>query len=179
MRDEAELEPINLPYQALVQAVIHQQLAGAAARTIHDRFVAAFPGRRFPAPDAVLAAPDTALRAVGLSRQKASYVRDIAARTLAGTIPDRRASLAKLDDEAVIALLTEARGVGRWTAEMLLMFTLGRLDVLPVDDYGVRSGYAKAARVAAVTPRQLRELGARWAPYRSVAAWYCWQAADG
>jgi DNA-3-methyladenine glycosylase II len=166
------------PYQALVQAIIHQQLAGAAARTIHDRFVALFEGPGFPAPDAVLAMPETALRSAGLSRQKASYIRDIASRASSGALPRTRAPFAHLADEEVIGLLTQVRGVGRWTAQMLLMFTLGRLDVLPVDDYGIRSGYARACGLASITPRELHAIGARWAPYRSVAAWYCWQAAD-
>jgi DNA-3-methyladenine glycosylase II len=114
-----------------------------------------------------------------LSRQKASYIRDIAAKAHAGVIPLKRSALAKLDDEAIIARLTEARGVGRWTAGMLLMFTLGRLDVLPVDDYGVRSGYARAAGVERIAPADLREIGARWAPYRSIASWYFWRVMDG
>jgi DNA-3-methyladenine glycosylase II len=166
------------PYEALVRAVIHQQLAGAAARTIHGRFLALFPGVRFPAPASVLAATDEALRSAGLSRQKAAYIRDIAARAASGEVPLRRGALSKLSDDEIVARLTEARGVGRWTVEMLLMFTLGRLDVLPVDDYGVRSGYAKAAGVERIAPEALREIGLRWAPYRSIAAWYCWRAAD-
>ena len=166
------------PYQALVQAIIHQQLAGAAARTIHDRFVASFRCRGFPGPEAVAAASDDALRAVGLSRQKASYIRDIAARTIDGSLPGTRAALARLPDEEIIATLTQARGVGRWTAEMLLIFTLGRLDVLPVDDYGVRMGYARAANAGTVKPRELAEIGVRWAPYRSLAAWYFWRAVE-
>ena len=168
----------HTPWEALVRAVIYQQLAGAAARTIHGRFVALFNGMRFPTPEALLAASDQALRAAGLSRQKSSYLRDIAGRAVAGTIPRTRAPLKNLSDEAVIELLTQARGVGRWTAEMLLMSMLGRLDVLPVDDYGVRSGYAKSAGLAAITPRELATLGARWAPHRSVATWYLWRAAD-
>lgn len=166
------------PYQALVQAIIYQQLAGAAARTIHDRFVASFRCRGFPSPEAVAAASDEALRAVGLSRQKASYIRDIAARSIDGSLPRTRAALARLADEEVVATLTEARGVGRWTAEMLLIFTLGRLDVLPVDDYGVRMGYARASGVDEIKPRELATIGARWAPYRSIAAWYFWRAVD-
>ena len=175
-----ELKPRwrRTPYQALVQAIIHQQLAGAAARTIHDRFVAAFRCRGFPAPEAVLGASDETLRAVGLSRQKASYIRDIAARTVDGSLPRTRGPLARLADEEIIATLTQARGVGRWTAEMLLMFTFGRLDVLPVDDYGVRMGYARASGEDAVAPRELSAIGARWAPYRSIASWYFWRAAD-
>jgi DNA-3-methyladenine glycosylase II len=166
------------PYQALVQAVLHQQLAGAAARTIHDRFVALFAPKRFPAPEDILAAADADLRAVGLSRQKSAYVRDIAARAMDGTIPRTRRALAALDDESIIARLTTAHGVGRWTAEMLLIFTLGRLDVLPVDDYGVRTGYARSVGLDAVAPRELRALGERWSPYRSIVAWYLWRAAD-
>lgn len=166
------------PYQALVQAIIHQQLAGAAARTIHDRFVALFPGPGFPTPEALLAMPDAALRSAGLSRQKMSYLRDIAARAASGALPRTRAPLARLSDEAIIEQFTQVRGVGRWTAEMLLMFTLGRIDVLPVDDYGVRCGFAKASGAASIAPAELRVIGERWSPYRSVAAWYCWRAAD-
>ncbi len=134
--------------------------------------------RAFRAPRLSLAISDGALRSAGLSRQKASYIRDIASRAVSGTLPQTRAPLARLADEEIIELLTQARGVGRWTAEMLLMFTLGRLDVLPVDDFGVRSGYARACGIDSITPRELRAIGARWVPYRSVAAWYCWQAAD-
>ena len=167
------------PYQALVSAIIGQQLAGRAAAAIHQRFVDLFPGHAFPPPELVAMASDEMLRSAGLSRQKLSYIRDIAAKAVDGDIPVRRAGLARMSDEAIIERFTEARGVGRWTVEMLLMFTLGRLDVLPVDDWGVRSGYTRARRLdEPVAPRELAAIGERWAPYRSVAAWYLWRAAD-
>jgi DNA-3-methyladenine glycosylase II len=168
------------PYQALISAIIYQQLAGAAAATIHGRFLALFPGPGFPLPEQVLHMPEEKLRSAGLSRQKLSYIRDIAAKAHAGEVPVKRAALLRKSDAAVIEQLTAARGVGRWTVEMLLIFTLGRLDVLPVDDYGVRGGYARAAGLDALpAPRELAVIGERWAPYRSVASWYFWAEADG
>jgi DNA-3-methyladenine glycosylase II len=167
------------PYESLVQAVVFQQLHGNAARAILRRFVQLFPGDAFPAPELVADASDEALRGVGLSRQKAAYIRDIARQALAGVVPTKRASIARRSDEEIIERITAVKGVGRWTVEMMLMFTLGRLDVWPVDDYGVRKGYSKAARrEPMVTPRELREIGEVWAPYRSVAAWYCWREAE-
>lgn len=167
------------PYEALVRAVVHQQLHGAAAGRILGRFVEAFPDAGFPGPHAVLAAGEEPLRAAGLSRQKTAAIRDIAAQAVSGVVPVRRGVIARAADEAIVERLTRVRGVGRWTVEMLLIFTLGRLDVLPVDDYGVRKGFSRAAgRDGLVTPRELREIGAAWAPWRSVAAWYCWRAAE-
>jgi DNA-3-methyladenine glycosylase II len=167
------------PYASLVDAVMFQQLHGNAARAIRRRFLDLFPGVKFPQPEQVLATDEETLRGVGLSRQKAAYIRDIAAQTQAGVVPLKRAALTRLDDEVVIERITSVKGVGRWTVEMLLIFTLGRLDVWPVDDYGVRKGYSKAARRdPMVTPGELRELGAIWSPYRSVAAWYCWREAE-
>ncbi|GAA5178458.1 DNA-3-methyladenine glycosylase [Niveibacterium umoris] len=172
-------QPDRSPYAALVTAVMYQQLAGKAAETIHRRFLALFPGHDFPSPAQLLAASDEHLRSAGLSRQKQGYLRDIAAKAHEGLIPVASGELDHLDDEAIIARLTAARGVGRWTVEMFLIFTLGRLDVLPVDDYGVRAGYARAHGLDAMpTSRELREIGAAWAPWRSVASWYLWQAAD-
>ena len=168
----------HTPYEALVRAIIYQQLAGAAAKAIHDRFVASFPGHRFPPADHVAQAPDMLLRAAGLSRQKLSYIRDIAARAAQGSLPASRRAIAHLSDDAIIEQMTQARGVGRWTAEMLLMFTLGRLDVFPAGDYGVRSGFLRASGLDAIGPEALREHALRWGPYRSVAAWYLWRAAD-
>ena len=168
------------PYEALVRAVMFQQLHANAANAILNRFVASIGDGLFPSPERVLAASDEALRAVGLSRQKLSYVRDIASKAASGVVPLTRAPFARLSDEAIIERVTQAHGVGRWSAEMLLIFTLGRLDVLPVDDYGVRAGYARASNTAMseVTPRALADIGQRWSPYRSVAAWYLWRAAD-
>ena len=167
------------PYEALTRAIAHQQLNGRAARTILGRFVALFPKNgRFPAPAAVLAARATTLRRAGFSRGKVRAIKDIARHALKGTVPTRRAC-ARLTDEEIIERLTPIHGVGRWTVEMMLMFTLGRLDVLPVDDFGVREGFRVAfGRRLRPTPKALRAYGERWKPYRSVAAWYLWRAAN-
>ncbi len=165
-------------YEALVQAVAHQQLTAKAANTILGRFYALYGLQDCPPPELLAATPDEQLRTAGFSRAKAASLRDIAAKTLDGTIPPRR-RLARLSDEAIIERLTEARGVGRWTVEMFLMFTLARPDVLPVDDYGVRNGYRIAyGKRSLPKPKVLARFGERWAPYRSTAAWYLWRAVD-
>jgi DNA-3-methyladenine glycosylase II len=164
------------PYQSLVQA--HQQLNGTAAQTILKRFVALFPGEKFPPPEAVLAAPDERLRSAGLSRAKTAAIKDIAHKATTGHVPTRRAA-ARLSDAELVARLTEIRGVGPWTVEMFLIFTLGRRDVLPVGDYGVRCGFAKAYGWRELpTPKELLAEGERWRPYRSIAAWYMWRVLD-
>lgn len=170
------------PFQHLASAIIHQQLSGAAARTIERRFVALYAqpdgATRFPQPQELLGTPDDGLRAAGLSRSKLLALRDLAARTLDGTVPDR-GTLETLDDAAIIARLTQVRGVGRWTVEMLLMFQLGRPDVLPSGDLGVRNGFRAAYGLReAPAPRALEAFGARWAPFRSAAAWYLWRAVE-
>ena len=166
------------PYESLVRAVAHQQLTSKAANTILGRFRALYGGDSYPLPEQLVATPDEQLRGVGFSRAKAASLRDIAAKTLDGTIPGRRA-LSRLSDEAIIERLTEARGVGRWTVEMFLMFTLGRPDVLPVDDYGIQNGYRLAyGKRRLPKPRALAEFGERWAPYRTTASWYLWRAVD-
>ena len=166
------------PFEALVEAVCHQQLTGKAARTILGRVKALHPHRDFPAPEDLLATPDDKLRTAGLSRAKVASVKDISAKTLDGTIPEVKA-LAKLDDAEIIERLTTIRGVGQWTVEMLLIFKLGRPDVLPVDDYGVRKGFMLAYRKRDLPkPAALLAHGERWRPYRSVAAWYMWRAID-
>jgi DNA-3-methyladenine glycosylase II len=165
-------------YEALVEAVAHQQLTGKAARTILGRFYALYGAAGCPGAARLAATSDAELRACGFSRAKAAALKDIAARALDGTIPHRRA-LARMKDEAIIARLVEARGVGRWTVEMFLMFTLGRPDVLPVDDYGIRLGYKIAyGRRLLPKPKALARLGERWAPYRTTASWYLWRAVD-
>jgi len=165
-------------FRALVQAVTHQQLNGTAAATILRRFIALYPGKRFPTPADVLATPDENLRAAGLSRAKAAAIKDIAAKTIEGVVPTPRA-IARLTNEEIIVRLTSIRGVGPWTVEMLLMFTLGRPDVLPVTDFGVRKGFARVFGLKALpTPRELLAHGERWRPHCSVAAWYLWRAAD-
>lgn len=166
------------PYEALVRAIAHQQLHGRAAEAILGRFVALYPGGLFPAPEQVLATSDEALRGCGLSASKIAAVRDICVKALDGTIPGRRAS-ARLSDTALIERLTTIRGVGRWTVEMLLIFTLGRPDVLPVDDFGVREGYRVLHGLEAQPkPRELAEIGLSWAPFRSLATWYLYRAAE-
>jgi DNA-3-methyladenine glycosylase II len=166
------------PYEALVRAVAHQQLTGKVAETILGRLVMLYGGDDYPTPEQLLATPDRFLRGVGFSQAKTAALKDIAARTLDGTIPPRR-SLARMKDEAIIQRLIATRGVGRWTVEMFLMFTLGRPDVLPVDDYGIRFGYKVAYGKRSIPkPRVLEKLGERWAPYRTTASWYLWRAVD-
>ncbi len=166
------------PWQALVKSVAYQQLNGRAAETIFNRFLALFPGRKFPAPQEILAQSESQLRAAGLSRAKIAAIRDIAAHTRDGKIPDRR-RIARWSDAEIIERLTVVRGVGPWTVEMLLMFTLGRPDVLPATDYGVRCGFALVyGRKELATPQDILKHGERWRPYRTAAAWYLWRAVD-
>ncbi|MEJ0015399.1 MAG: DNA-3-methyladenine glycosylase 2 family protein [Acetobacteraceae bacterium] len=166
------------PYEALMRAIAHQQLHGRAALAILARFEALYPPAGFPPPDLVLASPDSDLRACGFSGAKVAAMRAICAATLDGTVPTRRGS-ARLSDAALIERLTSIRGVGRWTVEMLLIFTLGRPDVLPVDDFGVRDGYRVLYGLdEAPKPKALAEIGQAWAPHRSIAAWYLWRASD-
>ncbi len=166
------------PYEALVRAIAHQQLHGAAARAITARFLALFPGEAFPRPESLLAADPAKLRACGFSAAKIETIRGIAAGAVSGVVPTRRLAQ-RLSDAALIERLVSLRGIGRWTVEMLLMFTLGRPDVLPVDDFGVREGWRRLKGLKAQPkPRALAEIGEAWAPYRSTAAWYLWRAAE-
>ena len=167
------------PYETLTRAIAHQQLNGRAAETILGRFVALFPDRRrFPSPEAVLAVRPSTLRRVGFSAAKVLAIRDIARHAVKGVVPTTRAC-SRLTDDELIERLVQIRGVGRWTVEMLLIFTLGRPDVLPVDDFGVREGYRIAYGLAEQpAPKALRAYGERWAPYRSVAARYLWMVAN-
>jgi DNA-3-methyladenine glycosylase II len=164
------------PYRALVRSVVYQQLSGKAAATIHGRVLALFPGKDHPDPEDLLKAKDEALRGAGLSRQKTAALKDVAQKRIEGIIPPARA-LSKLPNEEIIERLTAARGVGRWTVEMYLIFTLGRPDVLPIDDLGVRKGAEKLYR-REFTPKTLGAYGERWAPWRSAAAWHLWRVAD-
>ncbi|MFO1376588.1 MAG: DNA-3-methyladenine glycosylase 2 family protein [Steroidobacteraceae bacterium] len=166
------------PYRALVAAVAHQQLTAAAARTMLGRLRALYPHGDLPEPGELAATSLAALRGAGFSNAKSLALLDIATKTLAGVIPTRR-SLARLDDEAIVERLVQVRGVGRWTVEMFLIFTLARPDVLPVDDYGVRNGFRIAYGLDAMPkPRELAEFGRRWAPCRTTAAWLLWRAVD-
>jgi DNA-3-methyladenine glycosylase II len=174
-----EHEPRRAPFQSLVQAVAHQQLNGTAANTILARFKKLFPGKKFPRPEDLAGVTDAQIRACGFSFAKIKSIRDIAEKTLAGVVPTAR-EIAKLSDDEIIARLTEVRGVGRWTVEMLLIFQLGREDVLPVDDFGVRSGFRAAYRKRALpTPKELLAFGEIWRPHRTTAAWFLWRVADG
>jgi DNA-3-methyladenine glycosylase II len=174
------LKPNGLPsaFDALVRAITHQQLNGTAAQTILGRLCALFPDPGRLDPAILVQLPEEKLRAAGLSRAKVAAVRDVAAKTLDGTIPGPEA-LRAMSDEAIIERLTQARGVGRWTVEMLLMFRLGRPDVLPVDDYGIRKGFARAYRKRALPkPKQLAKFGERWSPHRTAASWYLWRVLE-
>jgi DNA-3-methyladenine glycosylase II len=156
---------------------VHQQIHGNAAQAILTRFKALQDGR-YPEPAELLELSEDTLRACGLSASKQRAMRDVAARTLDGTVGNRR-QLARLDDEIIIERLVTVRGVGRWTAEMLLMFTLNRPDVLPVDDYGIREGFRLLHGLdEQPKPRVLAEYGERWAPYRTTASWYLWRYVD-
>ena len=166
------------PYESLAQAITHQQLHAAAARSILARFVNTFGNGAFPAPETVLAAPNEALRAVGLSFSKIAALKDLATKTVAGVVPDREV-LVGLEDAEIIARLTEVRGIGRWTVEMLLMFQLGRPDILPVDDFGVRAGFQFTYGLRKMpAPKALAAYGERWGPHRTAAAWYLWRACE-
>src|SRR5204863_9474374 len=166
------------PFDALAESIAYQQLSGKAAATIWGRVRALYGKRKYLDPRAVLGTPDEKLRAAGLSRSKVAALKDLAAKTLDGTVPTRR-ELVKMSDEEIIARLTAVRGIGRWTVEMLLLFDLGRLDVWPVADYGVQKGFAKTfGRKKLPTAKQFQKIGEKWRPYRSVAAWYFWRALD-
>jgi DNA-3-methyladenine glycosylase II len=173
------LKPLTRePYEALVRAIAHQQVHGRAAEAVLKRLIALFPEQDFPTATGILSLEEGALRGCGFSGAKVAAVRDIAAKTVGGLVPTRR-SATRLPDEELIERLVAIRGVGRWTVEMLLIFTLGRPDILPVDDFGVREGYRRAAGLdAQPKPKELAAIGLAWAPYRSAAAWYLWRAAD-
>jgi 3-methyladenine DNA glycosylase/8-oxoguanine DNA glycosylase len=177
-------------FAALLESIIYQQLNGKVAATITSRVKALFPEntqqirtRRglvegFPTPEQIVAASEELLRSAGLSRNKMLAIRDLAAKTLDGTVPTVQQAHRMSDDE-LIERLTAVRGIGRWTVEMLLIFRLGRQDVLPVDDYGVRKGFAKMKKLAELPkPKELAAYGEKWKPHRSVAAWYLWRAAE-
>ena len=165
------------PFDALAESIAYQQLSGKAAATIWGRVRALFP-EKYLDPKAVIAMPDEKLRAAGLSRSKVAALKDLAAKTIEGIVPSGRDVL-KMTDEEIVERLIAVRGIGRWTVEMLLLFDLGRPDVWPVHDYGVRKGFAKVfGKRKLPTPKQLLKLGEKWRPYRSVAAWYFWRALD-
>jgi 3-methyladenine DNA glycosylase/8-oxoguanine DNA glycosylase len=186
------LQPENTQslFESLMEAIVYQQLHGKAAATIMGRVKALFPEntRRvttrhgaqagFPSPELVMAATPELLRSAGLSQNKMLAIRDLAAKALDGTVPSVREAH-KMSDDALVEHLTSVRGIGRWTVEMLLIFRLGRPDVLAVDDYGVRRGFAKMHRMDELPkPKELQVLGEKWRPHRSIACWYLWRAAE-
>jgi len=167
--------PQESGFAALVRAITFQQLAGKAASAIHGRFISALPDGL--TPEAVLALPEPAFRAAGLSSNKTASIRDLAAKVVDGTVP--LGDVDALPDDEIVERLSSVRGIGRWTAEMFLMFQLRRLDVWPVQDLGVRKGYALIHRLPEPpAPKELQVLGDAYRPYRSIAAWYCWRAAE-
>jgi 3-methyladenine DNA glycosylase/8-oxoguanine DNA glycosylase len=171
-------QKLQSPFQALLRSIIYQQLSGKAAATIFSRVEAAFPDGDGVCPTAIVAAPDELLRKAGMSRAKVAAVKDLATKTLDGKVPDL-AKLQRMDDEEILARLVSVRGVGRWTVEMLLIFRLGRPDVLPVSDLGVRRGFMFTFRKRRMPPPgDVLRHGERWRPYRSVASWYLWRAVD-
>ena len=173
----ARIGSAQTPFATLLRSIVYQQLSGKAAGSIHRRLLGLFPGRR-PSARALLALDDSDLRAAGLSRSKVLSVRDLAAMSAARRLPSRR-TLDAMDDEAIIENLTEIRGIGRWTVEMLLIFTLGRPDVLPVTDLGVRRGFmVYQGNEELPEPAELLAHGEIWRPWRSVASWYLWRASE-
>ena len=163
------------PFQMLLHAIVYQQITTKAAASIHGRLLALFPGRK-PGPRRMQKLSDEALRGAGMSRPKQRAARDLADKALDGTVPSRR-KLESMDDEAIIARLIQIRGIGQWSAEMMLIFQLGRPDVLPVTDLGVRKGFQLSHGGRELPePKKLLRYGERWRPYRSVASWYLWQA---
>jgi DNA-3-methyladenine glycosylase II len=164
-------------FQALARAIIFQQLAGAAATAIYNRFVGLYPDVEFPAPEQVIATPIEKLRSVGLSEKKALYIRDLAGHIRDGTLNFHK--FPTMTDDEIIADLTRVKGIGRWTAEMFLMFNLGRPDVMPADDLGVQNGIKRLLRMRQRPKRkQVIKIAERWRPYRTAAAWYLWRSTD-
>ena len=173
----ARLESAQTPFATLLRSIVYQQLSGKAAGSIHRRLLDLFPSRR-PSARALLALDDAELRAAGLSRSKVLSARDLAEKAVARQLPSRRA-LDAMDDEAIIERLIEVRGIGRWTVEMLLIFTLGRPDVLPATDLGVRRGFMVCQGNGELPePADLLAHGEIWRPWRSVASWYLWRASE-
>jgi DNA-3-methyladenine glycosylase II len=170
-------EKMQSPFQALMRAIVYQQLNGKAAATILGRVVDLYP-RGGLKPEAILATPDEKLRGAGLSRSKAMALKDLAAKTLDSTVPTL-ARLKKMDDEEIVSRLVQVRGIGPWSVEMLLIFRLGRPDVMPASDFGVRNGFMLTYGTAKLpAPKEIMEHAECWRPFRSVASWYMWRAVD-
>jgi DNA-3-methyladenine glycosylase II len=175
-RFRMELDTHPTPYEALLEAIVYQQLNGKAAATIFGRVKEHVGAGNIPTPEQILAASDATLRGAGLSRQKLAAIRDLAQKTAEGIVPSME-EVQHLGDEEIVTRLTAVRGVGVWTVHMMLIFRLGRPDVLPTLDYGVQQGFKLAYRKRKLPkPKELLAFGERWKPYRSVASWYLWQA---
>lgn len=163
-------------FDAIARSIVFQQLSGKAASTIHGRLEGLYGGRS-PRPSELTETSDDQLRSVGLSRGKAAYLKDLAARVLSGELPVE--TLHELSDDEVIAALTHVKGIGPWTAQMFLMFRLGRPDVLPDLDLGIQKGIQRAYRLRKLPPpEKVKKMGAKWAPHRTIAAWYLWRLLD-
>ena len=163
-------------FDAVARSIVFQQLSGKAAGTIHGRFQGLYGGRT-PHPEELATTSDEQLRSIGLSRQKSAYLKDLGARVASGQLPIE--TLHELTDEEIITALTQVKGIGRWTAQMFLMFRLGRLDVLPDLDLGIQKGMQKAYRLRKLpTPERVKKIGAKWAPFRSIGSWYMWRLLD-
>jgi DNA-3-methyladenine glycosylase II len=169
-------KPTETHFATLVRSIVYQQLAGAAAQAIHRRLVDALGGEVIP--ERIIDTPTETLRTAGLSTNKVLSLQDLSHKVLDGTVVLNPRRLARLGDEDVVARLSAVRGIGKWTAEIFLMFQLRRLDVWPTGDLGVRKGYGLAWGIPTPTPKQLDLLGEPYRPYRSVVAWYCWRAAQ-
>jgi 3-methyladenine DNA glycosylase/8-oxoguanine DNA glycosylase len=175
-RFRMELDTHPTPYEALMEAIVYQQLNGKAAATIFGRVKDRVGGGNIPTPEQIIAASDATLRSAGLSRQKLAAIRDLAQKTAEGIVPSME-DVQLLGDDEIVTRLTAVRGVGVWTVHMMLIFRLGRPDVLPTLDYGVQQGFKLAYRKRKLPkPKELQAFGERWKPYRSVASWYLWQA---
>jgi len=170
---------IKSPFEALVRAVASQQLHSAAAEAILRRFIALVPAKLFPCPEDMMPLSDEQLRACGFSYSKIATIRSLSEHVVNGAIPSE-VEIRTLSDEDIITRITQVRGIGKWTVEMLLIFHLGRLDVWPVDDFGIRNGYMLAHGLAEMPkPKELRIAGEKWKPFRTVASWYFWCVANG
>lgn len=173
-----KIKKSNSIYASLLEAIVYQQLHGKAAATIYGRLKDLFKAGEFPDAKRILAMPDEKLRSAGLSRSKLNAIRDLSQFHLDGKIPDIKAAN-KLSNEELVEILTQVKGIGPWTVEMLLIFKLGRMDVMPSSDYGVRNGFFLAYKKKKLPePQFLKTFSEVWAPYRSMAAWYLWRAAD-
>ena len=173
-----ELLEMHSPFETLLRSIVFQQLSGKAAATIHRRVMALFPNTDAVHPEDLLETPDDSLRGAGMSRAKVAAVKDLASKTLDGTVPSLD-ELHRLENEAIIERLTAVRGIGPWTVEMLLIFRLGRADVLPITDLGIRRGFKIIYHLDDLPkPKELLAYGSRGQPYRSVASWYLWRATD-